>query len=608
MQHQSIPAGADGFRQQRAHDVHLQPQRRLLALPGMEPPAPHLESPAGPQAHVRLALLPQIPNRQDGPHQWGERESRGTAVAWTRIFMESPSGIKLILVTHPRTGDLRESLKYIYNLYVEYVVKNPLYTPGTPIRCELFNTTLDQYFYTPSPPIGHLISMVELGKFILRYYPSLCIHILITTVPYNSGSTGPYIATVSTTFPSIQFHHLPTVTLPFSTTTHHETLTFEVLRLSNPHVHQALLSISKTYTVRSLVMDFFCTAASTVASELNIPGYHFFTSGAGCLASFLNLPTIHQNTTASFKDLDILLDIPGVPPLPASDMPKPVLNRDDKSYQYFLDFTSRFPESAGIVVNTFEALEPRAVKAITDGLCVRDNRTPPIYCIGPLIAEDNNKEEVHECLTWLDLQPKQSVVFLCFGSLGLFSKEQLTEIAIGLENSGQRFLWVVRNPPCNDQTLAITAQPDPDLESSLPQGFLDRTKERGLVMKSWAPQVAVLSHESVGGFVSHCGWNSVLEAVRGGVPIVAWPLYAEQRINRVLLVEEMRLALRMNESEDGFVSAGEVEKRVRESMESEEGKAVRERAIAMKGEAKAALSEDGASRVALSKFVESWKR
>lgn len=295
-------------------------------------------------------------------------------------------------------------------------------------------------------------------------------------------------------------------------------------------------------------------------------------------------------------------------------MPIPVLHRDDKAYQYFLDSSSSFPESAGIVVNTFASLEARAVKTTSEGLCVPNKRTPPIYCIGPLIATEGPKEDAGsrngttlECLTWLDSQPVGSVVFLCFGSLGLFSKEQLREIAFGLERSGHRFLWVVRNPPSDNKSVELSAHPNIDLDSLLPEGFLDRTKERGLVLKSWAPQVAVLNHPSVGGFVSHCGWNSVLEAVCAGVPLVAWPLYAEQRINRILLVEEMKLALPMNESDNGFVSSAEVEERVLGLMESEEGKLIRERTIGMKIAAKAALNEGGSSRVALSKLVESWK-
>ncbi|KAK7836185.1 udp-glycosyltransferase 88a1 [Quercus suber] len=141
----------------------------------------------------------------------------------------------------------------------------------------------------------------------------------------------------------------------------------------------------------------------------------------------------------------------------------------------------------------------------------------------------NEGEVVPECLSWLDSQPSQSVVFLCFGSLGLFSIEQLKEIALGLEKSDQRFLWVVRNPPSEKHGLVMSAQPDLDLDSLLPEGFLVRTKERGLVVKSWAPQL--------GGFVTHCGWNSVLEAVCTGMPMVAWPLYTEQRFNRVVWVE-----------------------------------------------------------------------
>lgn len=290
-------------------------------------------------------------------------------------------------------------------------------------------------------------------------------------------------------------------------------------------------------------------------------------------------------------------------------MPKPMLDRSSGEYDCFIDFFTHMPKSDGIIVNTFESLEPKAVKAISDGLCVPNGSTPPVFCIGPLIASDKGRGSggnTEECLTWLDSQPSRSVVFLCFGSLGLFTAEQLKEIAIGLERSGQRFLWVVRAPPT--KTEVLLAGQDPDLDSLLPGGFLDRTKERGLVVKSWAPQVAVLKHDSVGGFVTHCGWNSVLEAVCAGVSMVAWPLYAEQRLNRVLLVEEMKLALWMNESEDGFVTADEVEKRVSEIMDSEKGKAVRDRVKAASEGAREAMSEGGSSRVALAKLVESWKR
>ncbi|KAE8077785.1 hypothetical protein FH972_016314 [Carpinus fangiana] len=376
----------------------------------------------------------------------------------------------------------------------------------------------------PTPAIGHLISMVELAKLILTHHPSLAIHILIAPQPYNAGSTSPYIATVSATIPSITFHNLPNVDLPPTSSPNHETLTFELLRLNNPNLHQSLRSISETFTIHALIMDSFCFHALSVAVELNIPGYYFHTSCASSLSCFLYLPTVHNATTKSFKDLDNLIDFPGVPPIPSGDTPKPLLDRNDPAYDCFLNCAFSMAKSAGIIINSFESLEPRVNKAISEGLCVPDGPTPPIFCIGPLIAASRSggEEAVPDCLRWLDLQPSGSVVFLCFGSLGLFSIEQLKEIAIGLERSGLRFLWVVRNPPTQEHGLAVTAQPEPDLDLLLPPA--------------------------------------------------------------------------------------EVEKRVRELMDSEEGNSIRERTLSMKNEAKAALSEGGSSRIALAKFAESWKQ
>lgn len=124
-------------------------------------------------------------------------------------------------------------------------------------------------------------------------------------------------------------------------------------------------------------------------------------------------------------------------------------------------------------------------------------------------------------------------------------------------------------------------------------------------MKSWAPQVDVLSHDSVGGFVTHCGWNSVLEAICAGVPMLAWPLYAEQRMNRLFIVEEIKVALGLTESANGFVTAAEFEKRIRELMDSKIGKAVRDQVMAMRNSAKAAIQDGGSSHLAVEQLIES---
>ncbi|OVA18916.1 UDP-glucuronosyl/UDP-glucosyltransferase [Macleaya cordata] len=470
----------------------------------------------------------------------------------------------------------------------------------------------------PSPGMGHLISMVELGKLILTHHPSFSIIIFITNAPYNTGSTAAYINRVSQTTPSILFHHLPTISLPLDSTIespHLETLVFKLLHLNNPNVHQALKTISQSSTVKSFIIDFFCYSSLDFAHNLKIPTYYFFTASAACLAFHLYFPTIHKNTTKNFKNLQTHLGFPGLPSILASDMPKPMLDRTDEAYDEFLYFSASIPRSQGIIVNSFELLEPRPIKAISDGLCVPNASTPPVYYIGPLIDSTDGRKNgpgsnESVCLDWLDSQPSRTVVFLSFGSLGLFNAAQLKEIAVGLEKSGHRFLWVVRSPSePKDKTRRFLAPPEPDLDALLPKGFLARTKVRGLVVKSWAPQVKVLSHKSVGGFVTHCGWNSALEAVCGGVPMVAWPLYAEQRMNKAVLVEDMKLALPMDESEDGFVTASEVEKRVKELMDdSDDGiGSLRKRIMVMSEGAKAAMSEGGSSRRALAELAESWK-
>jgi len=183
-------------------------------------------------------------------------------------------------------------------------------------------------------------------------------------------------------------------------------------------------------------------------------------------------------------------------------------------------------------------------------------------------------------------------------------------VAAGLEASGQRFLWVVRAPPSDDPARKYDKSPEPDLDALLPEGFLARTKDRGLVVKSWAPQRDVLAHAAVGGFVTHCGWNSVLEAVMAGVPMLAWPLYAEQRMNRVFLEEEMRLAVAVEgyDSESGLVAAEEVAAKVRWLMESDGGRALRERTLAAMRQAHDALRQGGESEAALAGLVDEWRR
>ncbi|XP_021726761.1 UDP-glycosyltransferase 88B1-like [Chenopodium quinoa] len=464
----------------------------------------------------------------------------------------------------------------------------------------------------PSPGIGHLISMVELGKLLLSHSSSISsITILILDFPFITGSYSSYMSSVSSSFPSIKFLSLPSVPLALGDPLKYqnlEHLKFEIFRSNNPNVLESLNSLSP---VSAFILDFFCYPAVEVSQSLKILTYFFFTSSASSLTFFLNFPVFDKITSASFKDLDITLEIPGLYSVPANCMIQPMLDRGG-SYREFVKLAETLPKADGIIINTFESLEVNAVKALKQGTCLLGTSVPPVYCIGPLIANrgdgaKNNGEPRHECLKWLDSQPSQSVVYLSFGSRGVFSKEQLWEMAFGLERSGVRFLWVVRAPRREEKGDAFFKPPEPDLDSFLPEGFMERTKEKGYVVKSWAPQIDVLGHESIAGFVSHCGWNSTLEAIDAGVPIVAWPLYAEQRFNRIVLVDEIGIALPMNESKDLFVSSSEIEKRVKQIVNSEERDVIKKRVLDLKDKARDVL-KGGSSNVALTTLMESWKR
>ncbi|KAJ4831878.1 hypothetical protein Tsubulata_036857 [Turnera subulata] len=458
--------------------------------------------------------------------------------------------------------------------------------------------------------MGHIVSMVELGKLFLHHYNnqfSITV-LLITNDFWSNPSITSYIETISKTYPSISFHRLPPHSINTYPPRSHLDMAFQLISLSTPEVIQSLVEISNICKVSAFIIDFFCTYALSGAEELNIPTYYFFTSGAGCLATFLNLPKISEQYTKSFKDLpDTILHFPGgLPDLKAIHMVEPMLDSDDPAYHEVVYFCSHLPKAHGILVNTFDDLEPKAVRILKDEEWALDVKVPPIYPIGPLIADGEDVH--HECLSWLDRQPSKSVVFLCFGSRGSFSKKQVKEIAKGLEKSGQRFLWVVKKPPEDEESKQTDHISDFDLDEILPQGFLERVQDRGKVVKSWAPQVKVLSHDSVGGFVTHCGWNSVLEAVVADVPLVAWPLYAEQHLNRNLLVEYMEMAIPVDQrDEDGFVSGDELEKRVRELMDSEKGIELREKSMKLKESALGAWGESGSSLRALEELVKKWQ-
>ena len=230
-------------------------------------------------------------------------------------------------------------------------------------------------------------------------------------------------------------------------------------------------------------------------------------------------------------------------PVPSNSLPSAVLRKEYKSI--FTSIAKGLKNADGIIVNSFEELESYAVHSFFSH---PELVGVPIYPVGPILNLEPKTEgtvDYNDIIKWLDDQPPSSVVFLCFGSRGSFDEDQIREIAFAIENSGARFVWCLRKPPPKGTKIAPSDYPLSDLDSVLPEGFLDRTRELGRVI-GWAPQAQILAHPATGGFVSHCGWNSTLESIYLGVPIAAWPIFAEQQTNAFELVCELKMAVEIS--------------------------------------------------------------
>ncbi|KAG1335169.1 UDP-glycosyltransferase 72B1-like [Cocos nucifera] len=449
-----------------------------------------------------------------------------------------------------------------------------------------------------SPGLGHIIPFAELARHLVRRH-----RIAVTLITHPADPS----ATVDRTL----FNNLPdevdTVCLPeflpealSNGTTKLETRVSLTINANFPHLRSLLSSISSSAPLAALVIDIFCIDALDVASELGIPAYLFVASSCLALNFSFHLLTLDASFQGEYRDLTEPVRMPGCVPVHWTDFIETVQDRRSEAYNWFLRVTKRFYEAKGILVNSFEDLEPGAAKGLkeVDGV-------PPVYPVGPLVRTAPDEE--NECLRWLDRQPRRSVVYVCFGSGGTLTRAQTMELALGLEMSGQIFLWVVKCP--HERDVAGTYFGDKSGKNPLdflPEGFQERTKGVGFLVPSWVPQVAVLGHASIGGFISHCGWNSTLESIVKGVPLIAWPLFAEQRLNALLLNEDVEVALRSKVGESVLVQRDEIASVVKRLMEGEEGKRLRKRAEELSHVAARSLGQEGSSVRALSEVVREW--
>ncbi|KAK1406857.1 hypothetical protein QVD17_38465 [Tagetes erecta] len=295
--------------------------------------------------------------------------------------------------------------------------------------------------------------------------------------------------------------------------------------------------------------------------------------------------------------LDTVLDcIPAMPGIRLKDIP-PFIRYTNPGDEYMVQFfdsqLQKSKSASAILFNTFDELE----RHIFDSLSLK---YPPCYGIGPVHLLENKivdesiasiksnlwKEEP-ECLKWLDSKEPSSVVYVNFGSITVMTSQQLVEFGWGLARSNYTFLWIIR----------------PDLvtgESAvLPLELLEEIKGRGL-LAGWCPQEQVLNHASVGGFLTHSGWNSTLESISSGVPMICWPFFGDQQVNCWLGCNKWGVAMEI----DNNVRSDEVRKLVIELMKGEKGNLMRKKAIEWKNKAhEACMFPYGSSVANLEKII-----
>lgn len=367
--------------------------------------------------------------------------------------------------------------------------------------------------------------------------------------------------------------------------------------------------------VTCIVSDGMTRFALKVGVELGIPVAQFWTASACGLISYLHFSQLIQKGLVPLKDesdltngyLDTKIDwIPGMKDIRLRDFPGFVRTMDisDINFDYYITELAGMNEAAALIINTFDALE----KDVLDALKSDQLSLPPLYTIGPihqLLHHDVTAEtmkshpsakttsiginlwkEETECLKWLDSREPNSVVYVNFGSITTMTTQQLIEFAWGLANSKHPFLWIVRSDIVKGDT------------ATLPPEFAEEIKERGL-LAGWCPQEKVLNHPSVGAFLTHSGWNSTIESVCGGVPVICYPFFSEQHTNCRYSCVDWGIGMEI----DHNVTRNEVEKSVKELLEGEKGREMKHKAMEWKQKAEDAISPGGSSFVNLDELI-----
>ncbi|KAK9278342.1 hypothetical protein L1049_027907 [Liquidambar formosana] len=345
----------------------------------------------------------------------------------------------------------------------------------------------------------------------------------------------------------------------------------------------------------AIISDFFLGWTLHLANQLSVPRVVFSPSGAFAISIAHSLWSDLPKNGDPDEDENFLVSFPKLPNSPVYpwwQLSHVYRNakEGDPDWEYYKGIMLGIMASWGLVFNSFTELERVYLDHIKNEL-----GHDRVWTVGPLLPRDNDLEgsterggsntvPSHEVLTWLDQRSDHSVVYVCFGSRHVLTGKQMEVLSAALEHSGVAFIWCVKGPREGQVASDYGVVPD---------GYEERVEGRGFIIKGWAPQVAILRHRSVGAFVTHCGWNSVLEGLSAGVVMLTWPVSADQFTNAKLLVDQLGVGVRVGEGTQVMPDSDELARLLGESVgesRPERGRA-RELSIEAWGAVKGGSSE-----------------
>ncbi|XP_010686252.2 UDP-glycosyltransferase 86A1 [Beta vulgaris subsp. vulgaris] len=342
-----------------------------------------------------------------------------------------------------------------------------------------------------------------------------------------------------------------------------------------------------------LVADSYFVWASKLASKFGLVHVSFWTEPAVVLDIYFHRHLLKENGhigLGSSARKDIINYIPGISSLKRTDLTSYLQEEDLTTMHPQYNFASLDDtrKAQFILSNTVQELEAHTISAVQAHV--------PFYAIGPLFSPEFTKSPVttslwaeSDCTLWLDSKPPGSVLYVSFGSYAHIGKEELEEIANGIKLSGVNFLWVIR----------------PDMVSSdhvdpLPTGFRDEVRDRGMIV-TWTCQKEVLSHHAIGGFLTHCGWNSALESIWCEIPLLCFPLLTDQFTNRKLIVDDWKIGC--NLCEERPVTKEEVLIKTKDLISGSLGHELRDRIKGIKKVLQNAMMTEGSSNNNVDSFI-----